>query len=329
MSSLIVSLAACDYDRTRALFNGKVQIRGCEVIPVAMAPEEAFHRAFRYQEFDITELSLSNYMNLTARGIGHYAAIPVFPSRLFRHSSIYVRADRGIEKPEDLRGKLVGVPEYQMTAAVWIRGILQDEYGVLPSQLRWRNGGLEEPGRKQKVALDLAADIELRPLPDDETLSQSLNDGKIDALISALAPSCFKRNPMVRRLFQDYRSAEADYYRRTRIFPIMHVVGIRRSLVEKHPWLAVNTYLAFLEAKRLCYRDMEKIGHLFTTLPWPVNELERARALMGEDFWSYGVQQNAREIDAITRYAHEQALTARRLTAEDLFVPSTFDLAKV
>jgi 4,5-dihydroxyphthalate decarboxylase len=329
MSSLIVSLAACDYDRTRALFNGKVQIRGCEVIPVAMAPEEAFHRAFRYQEFDITELSLSNYMNLTARGIGHYAAIPVFPSRLFRHSSIYVRADRGIEKPEDLRGKLVGVPEYQMTAAVWIRGILQDEYGVLPSQLRWRNGGLEEPGRKQKVALDLAADIELRPLPDDETLSQSLNDGKIDALISALAPSCFKRNPMVRRLFQDYRSAEADYYRRTRIFPIMHVVGIRRSLVEKHPWLAVNTYLAFLEAKRLCYRDMEKIGHLFTTLPWPVDELERARALMGEDFWSYGVQQNAREIDAITRYAHEQALTARRLTAEDLFVPSTFDLAKV
>jgi 4,5-dihydroxyphthalate decarboxylase len=329
MSSLIVSLAACDYDRTRALFNGKVQIRGCEVIPVAMAPEEAFHRAFRYQEFDITELSLSNYMNLTARGIGHYAAIPVFPSRLFRHSSIYVRADRGIEKTEDLRGKLVGVPEYQMTAAVWIRGILQDEYGVLPSQLRWRNGGLEEPGRKQKVALDLAADIELRPLPDDETLSQSLNDGKIDALISALAPSCFKRNPMVRRLFQDYRSAEADYYRRTRIFPIMHVVGIRRSLVEKHPWLAVNTYLAFLEAKRLCYRDMEKIGHLFTTLPWPVDELERARALMGEDFWSYGVQQNAREIDAITRYAHEQALTARRLTAEDLFVPSTFDLAKV
>jgi 4,5-dihydroxyphthalate decarboxylase len=329
MSSLIVSLAACDYDRTRALFNGKVQIRGCEVIPVAMAPEEAFHRAFRYQEFDITELSLSNYMNLTARGIGHYAAIPVFPSRLFRHSSIYVRADRGIEKPEDLRGKIVGVPEYQMTAAVWIRGILQDEYGVLPSQLRWRNGGLEEPGRKQKVALDLAADIELRPLPDDETLSQSLNDGKIDALISALAPSCFKRNPMVRRLFQDYRSAEADYYRRTRIFPIMHVVGIRRSLVEKHPWLAVNTYLAFLEAKRLCYRDMEKIGHLFTTLPWPVDELERARALMGEDFWSYGVQQNAREIDAITRYAHEQALTARRLTAEDLFVPSTFDLAKV
>ena len=329
MSKLTVSLAACDYDRTRALFNGTVQIRGCETIAVAMAPEEAFHRAFRFQEFDITELSLSNYMNVTARGIGHYAAIPVFPSRLFRHSSIYIRADRGIERPEDLQGKIIGVPEYQMTAAVWIRGILQDEYGLRPSQMHWRNGGLEQPGRKQKVALDLPEDIDLQPIPNDETLAQQLDEGKIDGLISALAPSCFKRNPMVRRLFTDYRAVEEDYFRRTGIFPIMHVVGIRKSLLEKHPWLAVNTYLAFLEAKRICYRDMEKIGHVFTTLPWPVEELERARELMGDDFWSYGVQQNAREIEAVTRYAYEQKLTPRRLTAEDLFVPSTFDLAKV
>ena len=296
---------------------------------MAMAPEEAFHRAFRYQEFDITELSLSNYMNVTDRGIGHYAAIPVFPSRLFRHSSIYVRADRGIERPEDLRGKLVGVPEYQMTAAVWIRGILQDEYGVRPADMRWRNGGLEQAGRKQKVALELPKDVELRELSAGETLSECLNDGKLDAVISALAPSCFRRNPMVCRLFPDYRAAEEAYYRRTGIFPIMHVVGIRKSLLEKHPWLAVNTYLAILEAKRLCYRDMEKIGHVFTTLPWPVDELERARALMGEDFWSYGVQQNMREIGAVTRYAFEQGLTSRRLTAEELFVASTFDLAKV
>jgi 4,5-dihydroxyphthalate decarboxylase len=329
MSKLTVSLAACDYDRTRALFNGTVPIRGCEVIAVSMAPEEAFHRAFRFQEFDITELSLSNYMNVTARGIGHYAAIPVFPSRLFRHSSIYVRADRGIERPEDLRGKVVGVPEYQMTAAVWIRGILQDEYDVRPAEMRWRNGGLEQAGRKQKVTLELPKDVELQELPAGETLSQSLDEGKIDAVISALAPSCFNRNPRVRRLFPDYREAEEEYYRRTGIFPIMHVVGIRKTLLEQHPWLAVNTYLAFLEAKRLCYRDMEKIGHVFTTLPWPVDELEKARKLMGEDFWSYGVQQNTREIEAITRYAFEQGLTARRLTAEDLFVASTFDLAKV
>jgi 4,5-dihydroxyphthalate decarboxylase len=329
MAKLTVSLAGCNYDRTRALFEGTVQIRGCETISVAMSPEEAFHRAFRFQEFDITELSLSNYMNVTARGTGHYAAIPVFPSRLFRHSSIYVRPDRGIERPEDLRGKIVGVPEYQMTAAVWIRGILQDEYGVSPSQMRWRNGGLEQGGRKQKVTLELPDDIELQAIPASETLAQHLDDGRIDALITALAPSCFGRNKAVRRLFPDYRAAEEDYFRRTGIFPIMHVVGIRKSLLEKHPWLAVNTTLAFEEAKRICYRDLEKIGHLFTTLPWPVEQLEQARALMGKDFWSYGVERNVRELDAITRYAHEQHLTARRLTVEDLFVASSLELAKV
>jgi 4,5-dihydroxyphthalate decarboxylase len=329
MAKLTVSLAACDYDRTRALFNGKVSIAGCKVIGVPMAPEEAFHRAFRFQEFDITELSLSNYMAVTDRGIGHYAAIPVFPSRLFRHSSIYIRTDRGIDRPEDLKGKTIGIPEYQMTAAVWIRGALQDEYGVKPADMRWRNGGLEQPGRKQKVALNLPEAIDLQAIPDNETLSQQLDEGKIDGLITALAPSCFGKNPLVRRLFVDYRTAEEEYFRRTRIFPIMHVVGIRKTLLAQHPWLAVNTYQAFLEAKRLCYRDMEKIGHVFTTLPWPVEELTRARELMGEDFWSYGVQQNAAEIEAVTRYSYQQGLTSRHLTAEDLFVPSTFDLAKV
>jgi len=329
MTKLKVSLAGCDYDRTRAIFDGRVRIKGCTVIPVAMSPEEAFHRAFRFQEFDITELSLSNYMNVTAKGIGHYAAIPVFPSRLFRHSSIYIRADRGIERPQDLAGKTIGVPEYQMTAAVWVRGILQDEYGLKPSMMRWRNGGLEQAGRKQKVTLELPADVDLKAIPSTETLSRHLDEGKIDALISALAPSCFGRNPVVRRLFPDYRAAEEDYYKRTGIFPIMHVVGIRKSLLAAHPWLAVNTYNAFLEAKQICYTNLEKIGHLFTTLPWPVAELEHARALMGQDFWSYGVERNAKELETITRYAFEQGLNARRLEATDLFVPSTLDLAKV
>ncbi len=329
MTRLTLSLAGCDYDRTRAIFDGRVKIKGCEIVPVAMSPEEAFHRAFRYQEFDITELSLSNYMNVTAKGTGHYAAIPVFPSRLFRHSSIYVRADRGVARPQDLAGKTVGVPEYQMTAAVWVRGILQDEYGVKPNAIKWRNGGLEEPGRKQKVALDLPPDVELKPIPSTETLAQHLDEGKIDALITALAPSCFGRNPQVRRLFQDYRAAEEDYFKRTRMFPIMHLVGIRKSLLDAHPWLAVNTYNAFIEAKQICYANLQKIGHLFTTLPWPVEEFERARALMGEDFWSYGIDSNVKEIETITRYSFEQGLTARKLTAEDLFVPSTFELAKV
>src|SRR5438105_6206217 len=188
MAKLTVSVAGVDYDRTRALFDGTVGIDGCETICCAMSPEEAFHRAFRYQEFDITELSLSNTMNLVAKGTSPYVAIPVFPSRLFRHSSIYIRADRGIERPEDLRGKVIGVPEYQLTAAVWIRGILEDEYGVRASDVNWRSGGLEQPGREARVALTLPAEIELQPPSAGDTLAQHLDDGRIDGLISALAP---------------------------------------------------------------------------------------------------------------------------------------------
>ncbi len=328
MTKLTVSLAGVDYDRTRALFDGTVGIKGCETIPVAMSPEEAFHRAFRFQEFDITELSLSSQMNALDRGANHYVAIPVFPSRLFRHSAVYIRTDRGIAKPADLAGKTVGVPEYQMTAAVWIRGILQDQYGLRPSDLRWRTGGLEEAGREEKSKLSLPG-IDVQPIPRTETLSGQLASGAIDALITALAPSCFGRDPTVARLFPDYRAAEEAYFQATGIFPIMHVVGIRRRLIEAHPWLAVNTLMAYQQAKDICMRNMEKIGHLFTTLPWPVEELQRARALMGHDFWSYGVEKNAAALDAITRYAHEQGLTSRRIALDELFVPSTLSLAKV
>lgn len=329
MAKLTVSLAGVDYDRTRALFDGTVQIAGCETISCAMSPEEAFHRAFRYQEFDITELSLSNTMALIARGASPYVAIPVFPSRLFRHSSIYIRADRGIDRPEDLRGKVIGVPEYAMTAAVWIRGILQDQYGIRAADVKWRSGGLEEPGRQPRVRLELPSEIDLQPIAAGETLSGQLDDGSIDGLISALAPSCFARNPAVRRLFPDYRAAEEAYFTETRMFPIMHLVGIRRSLVERHRWLPVNVYVAYLKAKELCYRHMETIGHLFTTLPWPVEEFARAQALMGRDFWSYGVDANQRELAAVARYAVEQGIIDRQLKVEELFAPSTLSLSKI
>ena len=328
MAKLTVSLAGVDYDRTRALFDGSVQIEGCETIPTAMSPEQAFHRAFRFQEFDITELSLSSYMNVLDRGTSHYVAIPVFLSRLFRHSSIYIRTDRGITKPGDLAGKTVGVPEYQMTAAVWIRGILQDQYGLRPTDMRWRSGGLEEPGREDRVKLSIPG-LDLQPIPTTETLSGHLASGQIDALVSALAPSCFGRDPTITRLFPDYRAAEEAYFKQSGIFPIMHVVGIRRSLIEQHPWLAVNTLMAYMRAKDICMRNMEKIGHLFTTLPWPVEELQRARALMGHDFWSYGVDKNRIALEAVTRYAHEQGLTSRQIPMDELFVPSTLSLAKV
>jgi 4,5-dihydroxyphthalate decarboxylase len=330
MARLPISLACCAYDRTTAIFDGRAPIEGCDVYATPMHPEEAFHRAFKYQEFDVTELSFSSYMLTTARGESPYIGIPAFVSRLFRHSSIYIRTDRGISSPEDLKGKLVGVPEYQMTAALWVRGILEDEYGVRPSDIRWRNGGLEEGGREERARIELPDEIELESLPTDQTLAQWLAEGKLDALVSARAPSCFLQGaPNVGRLFPDYPSVEAAYYEKTGMFPIMHLIGIRRSIYEKHPWIAVNVYDAFLRAKALAYAELAEIGHLQATLPWPVAAFDQARRVMGADYWRYGAHENAKEIEAMTRYSHDQGLSVRRLGAEDLFAPSTFELSKL
>ncbi len=233
---LQLSVSVCDYDRTRALFDGRAPIEGCDASLVALDPEESFHRAFKFQEFDVTEISMSSYLMTAARGEAHYVAIPAFVSRLFRHSGIYVRGDRGIARPEDLAGKTVGLPEYQMTANVWIRGILEDQHGVKPADIKWRRGGLEEPGREERAAIKLPAEVELEAIPEHRTLADMLAQGEIDALLSARAPSCFLAGaPHVDRLFPDYPKAEEAYFRATRIFPIMHAIGIRRALVEKHP----------------------------------------------------------------------------------------------
>ena len=329
MARLTLSLSCVDYDRTRAIFEETVRVAGCEILATPMSPEEAFHRAIKFQEFDVTELSMSSYMSLVDKGECPYVGIPVFLSRMFRHSSIYIRSDKGILKPEDLQGKFVGVPEYQMTAALWARGILEDEYGVTPADIHWLDGGLEEIGKIRNLALNLPNNVHLETIAPDKTLSGLLDTGEIDALISARAPSCFGQNNKVRRLFSNYRGAEEEYYRKTGFFPIMHLVGIRRSIVEKHAWLPVNLFNAFVEAKEVCYQNLSKVGHLFTTLPWPVDEYEGAKELMGEDYWRYGVDQNMPEIEAMTRYSFNQGLTLRRLTPKELFARSTFDIAKV
>src|ERR1700724_3601474 len=268
-----LSLAVCDYDRTRAIFDGRAKIEGCDITAVPLEPEEEFHRAFKFSEFDISEISLSSYIMTTARGDAHYIAIPAFVSRLFRHSGIYIRTDRGINTPQDLKGKTVGLPEYQMTANVWVRGILQDEYGVKPADIKWRRGGLEEAGREERARINLPPDVELVQVPDDRTLSRMLAAGEIDGLVSARAPSCFLAGaPHVGRLFPNYPDVEAAYFKKTGIFPIMHAVGIRRSLVEKHPWLAVSVYKAFVKAKQMAMAELGQIGHLAVSLPWPVAE---------------------------------------------------------
>ncbi len=328
--ALQVSLAVGDYDRTRAIFDGRARIEGCDVAVVALEPEEAFHRAFKFQDFDISEISLHSYTMTTARGDSHYVAIPAFVSRLFRHSGIYIRTDRGINRPEDLRGKTIGLPEYQITANVWIRGILQDEYGVKPSEIKWRRGGQEEAGRDERTPIKLPPDIDLDDIPHHRTLSEMLATGELDGLIGARAPTCFLNGaPNVGRLFPDYPKVEEAYFRKTRIFPIMHTIGIRRSLIEKHPWLATSVYKAFLAAKNHCMHELGQIGHLSTSLPWSVAENDRLKKLMGDDYWSYGVEANRHVLETLVRYSYEQGLSVRKLDISEMFAPSTYDLSKI
>lgn len=329
MSKLRITIATWDYDRVRPIIDGRVPVEGCDVNYLALAPEECFHRAYANGEFEVSEIGFSPYLIAFSRGTSPYTAIPVFVSRLFRHSAIYVRTDRGIDRPSDLRGKTVGVPEYQMSAAMWARGMLQDDHGVRPADMRWRQGGLEEPGRKDKFPLNLPPDFPLEAIGPNDTLSAMLADGRLDALFSARAPSCYGdgRTP-VRRLFEDFESAEQAYYRRTGIFPIMHALGIRRDVHERHPWLAASLFKAFSEAKHLSQRDLFEVVALKIGLPWVVGEAQRTRALMGEDFWPYGVAANRAALEAMTRYSFEQGLAVRKLAPEELFAPTTLEQAK-
>ena len=290
MARLPLTIACWDYDRTRALMDGRVRVEGCDVTTLALSPEEAFFRAFRHHEFDVSELSFSTYMMSRAKGTCPYIAIPAFVSRAFRHSAIYIRTDRGIRAPADLKGRVVGVPEYQVTAALWVRGMLKDEYGVEAGDLDWRTGGVEEPGRHEKVELSLPANVRVTPVAAGKTLGAMLAAGEIDALVAPRAPSCFVRGVTnVGRLFADSRAAETAYWTKTRIFPIMHVVGVRESLVAAHPWLPASVFKAFVQAKALAIPDLFEVAALKYTLPWIAAEAETTRALMGEDFWPYGV----------------------------------------
>ena len=325
-----LTVACGDYDRVAAIKDGRVEVEGCEVVFLPMEPEEVFFRAFRYQEFDACELSFSSFMIVISRGASPFVGIPAFVSRVFRHSGFYVRTDRGIEEPADLRGKTVGVPEYQMTAPVWMRGILEDEYGVKPIDIHWRSGGQEEPGRDERTPLTLTNGVDLQPIPEDRTLVEMFEAGELDALMTARAPSSFIRGaPGVARLFPDYRRVERAYYEKTRMFPIMHLMGVRKELAERYPWLPGSLYKALLEAKNLALDAVREIAALNVTLPWVEAEALETRALMGADYWRYGVAECAHEIEALARYSYDQGLSERRLTAEDLFAPSTFEISKI
>ena len=330
MVEVPITIACGNYDRTRAIRDGRVNVEGCAVTYLPLYPEEIFHRAFKFQEFDVSELSFSSYLRTVAGGDASYIGVPAFVSRIFRHSGIYIRTSAGIRTPADLRGKRVGVPEYQITAVVWMRGLMQHEYGVKPSEIHWRSGGQEQPGRHERTPLKPIKGVDVKPIGDEQTLVGMLRDGELDALFTARAPSSFlKGEPHISRLFPNTREAERAYYKKTGLFPIMHLVGIRRTLAQKYPWLATSVYKAFCEAKALAMIDLRDVNALMVTLPWLEAETNETSAIMGNDFWKYGIAGNLPEIEALTRYAHEQGLIDRKVKVEELFHPSTFDIAKV
>jgi 4,5-dihydroxyphthalate decarboxylase len=330
MSKLRLALGCWNYDRTRTLMEGSVQPDGIDLVYLNMPVEETFFRMLRHREFDIAEMSLSSYAVSLTRPEKPFIAIPVFPSRFFRHSCIYVNAKAGIREPKDLVGRNVGNPEYQMTAPVWIRGILQDEYGVPVESVTYRTGGEEEPGRPEKLKLDLPPRIKVQPIGETETLSAMLRDGGIDALYTARMPSTYRTAPdRVKRLFENYMEVEQAYYRKTRIFPIMHTVVVRRALYEQHPWIAMSLYKAFAQAQREAYDDLYVTAALKTMLPWLTKHVEDARALMGDDYWAYGFAPNRECLDTFLRYHNEQGLSKQRLKPEDLFAPETMESFKI
>ncbi len=330
MSKLRLALGCWNYDRTRGLMEGRIQPDGIDLVYLNMPVEETFFRMLRHQEFDVAEMSLSSYSVSLSRPERPFVAIPVFPSRFFRHSCIYVNTASGIREPKDLAGKKIGNPEYQMTAPVWIRGILQDEYGLPADGVTYHTGGEEEPGRPEKLKLDLPPGIKVQPIGERDTLSAMLREGSIDALYTARMPSTYRTAPeRVRRLFENYMEVEQAYFAKTGIFPIMHTVVIRRALYEQYPWIAMSLYKAFVQAQREAYDDLYVTAALKTMLPWLTRHVEDARRLMGDDYWSYGFAGNRKVLDTFLRYHHEQGLSKKRLQPEELFAPETMESFRI
>lgn len=326
MTNLSLSLAMGDYDRTRPLVDGRVAIDGVSPIPMLLSPEEMFFRAFRHQAFDICELSLSSYAISVARGDAHYVAVPVYLSRAFRHTSVYIRTDRGIATPADLKGRRIGIAEYQLTANVWVRGILEEHYGLDPADVQWVRGGMNTSGRPEKIKVALPDTIRMEAAPEGRSLNDLLVAGEIDGFIGPRAPRCHDEgHPLIGRLWSDTVAEASEYFGKTGIFPIMHVLGLRRSLAEAHPWLPGALVKAFTRARNLAQEALADTSATKVTMPFVEDTLARARRLMGPDPWSYGLGQNRAVLDTFLRYHHEQGLSPRRVTPEELFHPASVE----
>lgn len=322
MTKLTLSIAVGDYDRTRPIFDGRVGIDGVEPIVMLQSPEEMFFNAFRHSTCDVSELSFSSYCVSLTRPDPPYIAVPVFLSRAFRHTSIYIRTDRGIEKPEDLKGRRIGIAEYQLTANVWARAILAD-YGVAPKDIVWVRGGMETPGRPEKIRLELPDGVRLEQAPPGSTLNTMLAEGDIDGFIGPRWPRCYgEGHPNVDRLFADSMAEAEAWFGRTGVFPIMHVLGVRRSLADDHPWLPGAMLKAFSQAKTMAVGALADTSATKVTMPFVEDTLRRARTL-APDLWTYGISGNEAAIEMFLDTHHLQGLSNRRLEIAELFHPAT------
>ena len=308
-----LTLACTASDRTRPLMDGRVTVPGCDITFLPGEPEDIFRRALRDKAFDVTELSMGSHIVTTARGDSPYVGIPVFLSRAFRHSAIYVRTDRGIRGAADLAGRTIGLPEYQQTAALWVRGILREHYGVDTRGIAWRTGG-------ERVAITLPPGFDVTPLGRD--LEAALEAGEIDALIAPRPPACLGRAP-VARLYPDYRAEEIAWHKASGFFPIMHCIAIRKDVAERHPWLPLELHRAFSKAKALSLAELQLVNVLRVSLPWIAAAYEEQAAIMGGDPWPYGFARNRDEVAAMIRYAVADGLAAQPIPPEALFHPST------
>jgi 4,5-dihydroxyphthalate decarboxylase len=324
-STLRLSLACWDYDRTRSLSDGRVKPEAIDLNYLTLCPEETFFRMMRFREFDVAEMSLSSYVLSLENPQRPFVAIPVFPSRAFRHSGIFIRRGGSVAQPSDLVGKRIGIPEYQLTAIVWIRGILEEFYGVPYDSVQYVTGGLEEAGRIEKARVKLPKSVSIAPAPEGATLAEMLDRGEIDAIYAPRTPSTFG-NGRVTRLFADSVSEERKYYQATGIFPIMHVVAIRREIFERDRWIAKSLQKAFDASLAEVRPAQHDTTALRFSLPWLVAHAEETEAIMGPNPWAYGFsERNRKVLSAFLRYSHAQGLASVVRDPAELFVSESLE----
>jgi 4,5-dihydroxyphthalate decarboxylase len=329
MSKLPLTAAMPDYDHVRDLAMGRVRPEGIELTCLTFPVEEIFYRFIVYKEWEVSEISFAKYVSLIAQGDETFYALPVFPSRVFRHSSLYVRRDGPIKRIEDLAGRRVGIPEWAQTAAVYSRGFLVHQFGLKLSSIEWVQAGVNQAGRVEKVDLKLPKGVKVTPMP-DKSLNEMLLSGEIDAVLAARSPDAFLAgNRKIRRFFEDFPEIEAKYYKQTGIFPIMHAVAVRRDVLDKHPWVARNLLVAFEEAKRRSVaRALDGTVSLFP-IPWGNEYARQGMELLGEDYFPYGIEPNRKTLEAFLQYAYEQGVCKRHLKVEELFPKSLQTTHKV